>query len=140
VTAATLLACLSLIFLNASAPAQPGALDTTFGADGKVTTAFDSRWSAFDESWDIALQTDGKIVAVGKTGGRGRFALVRYQMDGTLDHSFGGDGKVTTSFSRGEDVARRVTVQTGSLSSIRITTYMSDRSTGLPRLMSSEEE
>ena len=111
-TAATLLASLGLTFFNAPAPAQPGALDTTFGADGKVTTDFDSRWSAFDESWDIKLQTDGKIVAVGKTGGSGRFALTRYHMDGTLDHSFGGDGKVTTNLSRGEDVARGVTVQT----------------------------
>jgi len=112
VTAAALLACLSLIVLNAPALAQSGALDTTFGADGKVTTDFDSRWSAFDESWDVALQTDGKIVAAGKTGGSGRFALARYHMDGTLDHSFGGDGKVTTNFSWGEDVARGVTVQT----------------------------
>ena len=101
-TAAALVACLSLIFLNAPALAQPGALDTTFGADGKVTTNFDPRWSAFDESWDVALQTDGKIVAAGKTGGRGRFALARYHMDGTLDHSFGGDGKVTT-FPAGDD-------------------------------------
>ena len=55
----------------------------------------------------MAIQADGKIVAVGSGGGRAlpdhidpRFALARYNSDGTLDATFGGDGKVMTDFSR----------------------------------------
>lgn len=62
-----------------------GAVTTDFGPDGRALAA--------------ALQTDGKII-VGGNGGGGNdgwdFALARYNSDGSLDHSFGGDGKVTT--------------------------------------------
>ena len=60
-----------------------GQLDTTFGTDGTVTTAFDSH-TAFVSV--LALQSDGKIVAVGNDeviSGGGQtvvdsFALARY--------------------------------------------------------------
>jgi uncharacterized delta-60 repeat protein len=67
-----------------------GKLDPSFGADGKVVTHLDQAGTV-----DALLQPDGKIVAVGVSGTR--FALVRYQRDGTLDRSFGGDGIVLTS-------------------------------------------
>ena len=72
-----------------------GHLDPTFGGDGKVTTNF----TAYDdEASDVAIQTDGKIVAAGRAGGCSRFALARYRTNGRLDPTFGGDGKVTTRF------------------------------------------
>ena len=48
----------------------------------------------------MALQADGKIVAVGSTstGSDGDFALARYNPNGSLDTSFSGDGKQTTDF------------------------------------------
>ncbi|MFE5769437.1 delta-60 repeat domain-containing protein [Streptomyces sp. NPDC056485] len=53
--------------------------------------------------WRIALQRDGKIVAVGHaitaTGGED-FALARYLPDGRLDQSFGTGGKVFTAVAR----------------------------------------
>ena len=49
----------------------------------------------------MALQPDGKIVAVGRVGGGG-FAIARYNPNGTLDPSFSGDGKQTTSFCAGD--------------------------------------
>ena len=64
---------------------------------------------------DLALQPDGKIIAVGTTDFislRGDFAIARYNTDGTLDTSFDGDGKVTTDFSGGHDEARAVALQT----------------------------
>jgi uncharacterized delta-60 repeat protein len=86
-----------------------GTLDLTFGGDGKVATNFTR---GFDAAFDVALQADGKIVAVGyASGARGRFALARYETDGTLDMTFGGDGRVTTNFTTGRDFAAGVAVQ-----------------------------
>jgi uncharacterized delta-60 repeat protein len=52
-----------------------GALDPTFSGDGKLTTDFGASDDAADA---VALQTDGKIVAVGHGGPGGDFALARY--------------------------------------------------------------
>ena len=46
-----------------------------------------------------------------KAAGHSRFALARFNSDGTLDASFGGDGKVTTDFSAGWDGASGVAIQ-----------------------------
>jgi uncharacterized delta-60 repeat protein len=82
-----------------------GGLDPGFGGDGKVTTAFAG---GFAEAQGVALQQDGKIVAAGsETQG---FALARYKTDGTLDLTFGRDGKVTTGFAAGA-FANAVAVQ-----------------------------
>ena len=70
-----------------------GTLDTSFSGDGKQTTDFGFRGD--EEASGVALQADGKIVAVGHDGS-GHFALARYNTDGTLDTSFSGDGTETT--------------------------------------------
>ncbi len=46
----------------------------------------------------VAIQGDGKIVAVGGNGGDSDFALARYNPNGTLDTSFSGDGRQITDF------------------------------------------
>jgi uncharacterized delta-60 repeat protein len=86
-----------------------GTLDTSFSGDGRQTTNFAGR----DESTGVALQVDGKIVAVGGTSGIGfrDFALARYNPDGSLDPSFSGDGKQRTDFG-GFDEGAGVAVQT----------------------------
>jgi uncharacterized delta-60 repeat protein len=85
-----------------------GSLDTTFDGDGKVTTDI----SGFDVAFGVAIQpSDGKIVAAGMSLSLGQFALARYNTDGTLDTSFGGDGKVTTNFTGGDDRADLLAVQ-----------------------------
>jgi uncharacterized delta-60 repeat protein len=66
-----------------------GNLDPGFSGDGIATTG-----SAGDQLGlaDLALQPDGKIVAV--TGSNlGGFTVLRYGTDGTLDPTFDGDGK-----------------------------------------------
>jgi uncharacterized delta-60 repeat protein len=88
-----------------------GTLDTAFGGDGKVITNF-TKWD--DSVQNLALQPDGKIVAVGAAGFRSaneKFALARYNSDGTLDVSLGGDGKVATDFTPGVDSGRDVALQ-----------------------------
>lgn len=75
---------------------QDGGLDGSFGAGGVVTT--DLRTA--DRANALALQPDGKIVAAGygADSDGNRFALARYNSDGTLDNSFGTGGKVLTAF------------------------------------------
>jgi uncharacterized delta-60 repeat protein len=72
-----------------------GTPDLSFNKTGKVTTDFGSGNA---EARAIALQSDGKIVVAGfaSTDGTEKFALVRYNPDGTLDTSFDGTGKVLT--------------------------------------------
>jgi uncharacterized delta-60 repeat protein len=98
------------IALARPAFAAAGDLDSTFGTGGKVTTEFTSK---NDVAFDVAVQSsDGKIVAAGRAGGSGnRFALARYNTDGTLDTTFSGDGKVTTDFTSGSDAAIGVAIQ-----------------------------
>jgi uncharacterized delta-60 repeat protein len=87
-----------------------GTLDTTFGGgDGKVTTNF---FDNADGGYSVTLQADGKIIVGGaaSANGDGRFALARYNIDGTLDTSFGDNGKVTTAFT-GIAGGNSVTVQ-----------------------------
>jgi serralysin len=90
-----------------------GSLDATFGGDGKVVTDISSRW---DYAHAVALQLDGKMIAAGEAGWTPtnrdiKFALARYNVDGSLDSSFGGDGKVTANFTKWEDFASDVDIQ-----------------------------
>lgn len=72
-----------------------GALDTTFGNNGKVLTAIGND-SAIANC--MALQPDGKIILAGQRINMDTFrwelALVRYLPDGTPDDNFGSGGKV----------------------------------------------
>ena len=81
---------------------EDGSLDTTFDGDGKVTTDF----GGDDRGRALALQTDGKIVAVGFSlvDANPRFAVARYDSNGSLDPSFGVGGRVTTDFGNPADV------------------------------------
>jgi uncharacterized delta-60 repeat protein len=89
--------------------AAAGDLDTTFSGDGKFVTDFTT---GDDLAYGVAIQADGKIVAAGQAAGfGGRFALTRYNTNGTLDATFGGDGKFVTDFTTGDDVAFGVAVQ-----------------------------
>lgn len=76
-----------------------GSLDPSFGEGGIVQTAF----SGYDYLSGIVVQPDGKVVATGTSFGPGHgidfetMALARYESDGSLDHTFGTAGKVTTA-------------------------------------------
>jgi uncharacterized delta-60 repeat protein len=83
-----------------------GALDSSFGSGGKVTTDFGG---AADGAKAVALQADGKIVAAGGNGAD--FAVARYNADGAPDASFGTAGKVTTDFAGSLDRAWAIVVQ-----------------------------
>src|ERR1043165_1532519 len=74
-----------------------GTLDSSFGIDGITKIGFDSIASA----QSVILQPDGKIILIGSvTSFSGVYnadiALVRLNSNGSLDSSFGIDGKVIT--------------------------------------------
>lgn len=100
------LVVVSLLAAAAPASAQGGELDPGFGDGGKVMTNFTK---GLDEATDVALQDDGKIVAVGGAGGF--FAVARYNSDGSLDPTFSENGKVRTNFRGGTDRALGVAIQ-----------------------------
>jgi uncharacterized delta-60 repeat protein/uncharacterized repeat protein (TIGR01451 family) len=82
-----------------------GSLDTGFGAGGRTTTDFGG---AGGQANDVALQSDGRIVAAGVSAGN--FALARYNVNGSLDTGFGTGGRTTTDFGD-QDVANAVALQ-----------------------------
>ena len=85
-----------------------GSLDTSFNGTGKVTTPIGS---SNDVAYALAVQQDGKLVAAGYSAtGSNHFALVRYNPNGSLDSSFNGTGKVTTSIGE-DDVAEALALQ-----------------------------
>ncbi len=95
-----------------------GALDTSFGTGGKVTTAIGS---GADQAYAVAIQSDGKIVVAGYShnGTNNDFAVARYTTAGALDTTFGTDGAdadsdpdgfVTIAIGSGNDVARAVAI------------------------------
>ncbi|SVC30538.1 uncharacterized protein METZ01_LOCUS283392, partial [marine metagenome] len=75
-----------------------GTWDTSFSSDGKYQMSFDQD----DVFQDIAIQSDGKIVAVGTSDyghTEGDILVARFTTAGALDTSFGGgDGWVRTDF------------------------------------------
>jgi uncharacterized delta-60 repeat protein len=72
--------------------AANGILDSSFGSGGLVATALSASASA------VVLQSDGKIVTLGNSGGNagGQFVVARFDSGGALDSMFGTGGSVTT--------------------------------------------
>src|SRR4051812_37555153 len=89
-------ALLALVLLAATptvATAAPGAIDTAYSGDGKVTVNF----GGAERLTAMALQADGKAV-LGGIGPNNTFALARLTSIGALDTAFSGDGRLTTTW------------------------------------------
>ena len=86
-----------------------GSLDTTFGGTGIVVTDFGANESADD----LVIQASGKIILAGTTSSAGAsdFLLVRYNSDGSLDTSFGTNGKLITDFGNSAETATGIVQQ-----------------------------
>jgi uncharacterized delta-60 repeat protein len=77
-----------------------GSIDNSFGTNGIVVTDFAS---SFDQAFSVVQMLDGKIY-VGGTSDEG-LAIVRYTVNGSLDSSYGLNGKVTNSTVSGKILA-----------------------------------
>jgi uncharacterized delta-60 repeat protein len=102
-----------------------GTLDSSFDTDGIVITNFATinGYSTRDRILDIAIQSDGKIVAAGYSTICNCTAIARYNTNGTLDTSFDGDGKFSQAIGGNGDQANAVSIQSDG--KIVIAGYMS---------------
>jgi uncharacterized delta-60 repeat protein len=69
-------------------------LDLSFGNGGKI-------YYANEFGWATAIQPDGKILAAGEDFNTNSLVLYRYNIIGSLDSTFGINGKVLTKVSLG---------------------------------------
>jgi uncharacterized delta-60 repeat protein len=84
--------------------ANPGQLDRSFSGDGKVLTHF----SLSGQS--VAVDSHGRIVGAGFSGGGESMDLVRLKRNGSFDDSFARDGKRTTTFGGSRNLAYSVAI------------------------------
>ncbi len=92
-----------------------GRVDVSFGEGGMVRTNFEA-YSNEDFLKTLTIQEDGKIIAAGKTaeiggGTKYKFALARYNRDGSLDEGFGNKGKVVTDFGASSEEINDIALQ-----------------------------
>jgi uncharacterized delta-60 repeat protein len=85
---------------------EHGELDPSFFGGGVTTVDLAG---GDDRFYDVGLQEDGKIVAVGSAVANGTltdFFAVRLNPDGSFDNLFSGDGKQTIDFAGQHDIGR----------------------------------
>ena len=86
-----------------------GSLDTTFDSDGKATVSIPNGYIV---GRAVRAQSDGKLVVAGYAfrGLNDDFALVRFNLNGSLDTTFGTNGFVFTAIGNASDVARALAI------------------------------
>ncbi len=89
-----------------------GSLDSSFDDDGTLIVSVGSGQGFAS---DLTLQADGKIVVAGHSRDGAEtdldFSVIRLNPDGSLDASFGSDGRVITPLGGGEDYVSAVATQ-----------------------------
>lgn len=95
-----------LLFIITFSSSQNGVLDASFGTNGTVVTI------SGGEVFDMVIQPDDKIIVVGSSGtGPNDMTIMRFNADGSVDNSFGTNGKVSVDFYGGNDNAKCVALQ-----------------------------
>ena len=74
--------------------AEDGTLDSEFDNDGKVIVAVDGS----DHAYALEIDDAGRLWVAGYSSTFMVFSVVRLVADGSLDTSFGLDGRVTVDF------------------------------------------
>lgn len=82
-----------------------GDIDSSFGINGRQVTSFDNRAYAYS----MTLQPDGRIILAGN-GSKG-LGLIRYKANGSLDSTFGDNGKVDQILGNMGADARSIALQ-----------------------------
>lgn len=95
-------------FLNDGTP------DNSFGNNGVVH--LDLATGSYDYGRSLAIQSDGRLLVAGfasfgSLGSDDKFALARFNPDGSADAGFGDNGTVFTSLGPSHDVGQKVLIQ-----------------------------
>jgi uncharacterized delta-60 repeat protein len=92
---------------------EDGSLDKSFGANGKSVAALTDGRAAVKA---LRILSDGKILAAGTANSvatsHNDFAVARFNTDGSLDTTFGIDGRVITDFLGSRDFVGDMAIQT----------------------------
>lgn len=100
------------LVLAVPALAGKGNLDRGFADRGKMLHTIPS---TSEKAFDAVVQPDGKIIVVGGTNhmttGNFRFYAVRYNVDGSIDESFGDGGKKIVTVGIASATANAVVLQ-----------------------------
>jgi len=120
-----------------------GVLDANFGTNGIVI--FDN--AVQDVAYDVDVQSDGKILIGGTSGGfffdDRDFLLARYNNDGSMDTTFGSNGFVLTTIFNAFDEANAMAIQQdgkillagkgndGNVNEIAVTRHINDLASGI---------
>jgi uncharacterized delta-60 repeat protein len=108
-----------------------GTLDTVFGINGLVTEDFG--FSAAANT--VALQADGDIVIGGRMFlGNQNFAFLRLDVNGDLDNTFGGDGRVDVNVVDEDEVHDIVIQPDGKIIGVGSTNSLNASRFGVVRL------
>jgi uncharacterized delta-60 repeat protein len=97
------------ILTNICLQAQPGTLDGDFDADEKVTTDITG-----GDDWckSVVVQPDGRIILAGNSSAVTEdAAFIRYYPDGSVDQSFGTNGKVVLDINGADDYINSMILQ-----------------------------
>ena len=98
-----------IVFCAGTVHAAAGDLDQTFGAGGKVTNSYGT---SADRAYAVLVRNTGKIIVVGNVNtSLGRVGIVRYNPDGSLDTTFGANGKIAAYFEAGPIHPHQAVVQ-----------------------------
>ncbi len=109
-TAAILFVIILLGITQNIKAASPGSLDPSFGIAGKAVPIGPNL--GLMRIVDIAVQDDGKIIAVGSRFEEPRdFVIIRCLSDGTLDTTFSGDGIAVADFGSADEHAVGIAIQ-----------------------------
>jgi len=86
-----------------------GTLDTGFSGDGRALVTFGLMSGGQEVATSVAVQSDGKILVAGNVQILSTFTnpafdmgIARFNVDGTLDTTFGTGGKLTVAFPDSE--------------------------------------
>ena len=115
-------------FRSTWAADKGGQLDPSFSHRGRIILT-DVGEGTFEAAYAMAVQRDGKIVAVGfstpAVGPSSDFALVRYESTGRVDRRFGDNGRVLTDFSGTGSTDQAFAVAIDSIGRIVVAGYSS---------------
>ena len=95
-----------LFILHSQLNAQTGTLDESFGNGGKVIAN-----DIISCAYDLALQKDGKIITMGISNITGNHFITRFNIDGSIDKSFGDNGYAYFDFQYPTSVFLSLAVQ-----------------------------